>query len=135
PSARALRLTVGVADVLPKVLVQRLLDPAFHVGTPVQLVCREDRAVEDFLGALAVHELDLVLADRPLGPGINVHAYNHLLGECGTTFLASAALSRSLRRGFPKSLDAAPILLPGPHATVRRMVDQWFERNKVHPTL
>lgn len=135
PSARPLRLTVGVADVLPKFLVQRLLDPAFHLEKPVQLVCREDRAVEDFLGALAVQELDLVLADRPLGPGINVHAYNHLLGECGTTFLASPKLAASCRDGFPKSLDGAPFLLPGPHATIRRVVDQWFDTNKVRPNL
>jgi len=81
PSTRPLRLTVGVSDALPKVLVQRLLEPAFHIGHPVQLICREDRVVEDFLGALAGQELDLVLADRPLGPGIKVHAFNHLLGQ------------------------------------------------------
>lgn len=135
PSTRPLRLTVGVADVLPKVLVQRLLDPAFHLDKPVQLICREDRTVEDFLGALAVQELDLVLADRPLGPGINVHAYNHLLGECGTTFLAAPALAASSRRGFPKSLDGAPFLLPGPHATIRRVIDQWFDVAKVRPSV
>jgi LysR family transcriptional activator of nhaA len=135
PSTRALRLTVGVADVLPKVLVQRLLDPAFHLDRPVQLVCREDKAVEDFLGALAGQELDLVLADRPLGPGINVHAYNHLLGECGTTFLASPKVAAACRRGFPKSLNGAPFLLPGAHATIRRVIDQWFEAVKVRPSL
>ena len=75
PSARPLRLTVGVADSLPKVLVQRLLEPAFHIGHPIQLICREDRVVEDFLGVLAVQDLDLVLADRPLGPGIQVQAF------------------------------------------------------------
>ena len=112
PSARPLRLTVGVADALPKVLVQRLLEPAFHIGHPLQLICREDRVVEDFLGVLAGQELDLVLADRPLGPGIKVHAFNHLLGECGTTFLAKAKLARACRAGFPRSLDGVPFLLP-----------------------
>jgi LysR family transcriptional regulator, transcriptional activator of nhaA len=135
PSARPLRLTVGVADVLPKVLVQSLLEPVFHLEKSVQLVCREDRAVEDFLGALAVQELDMVLADRPLGPGINVHAYNHLLGDSGTTFLASPKLAKACKKGFPKSLDGAPCLLPGAHATVRRIVDQWFEAVKVRPRL
>src|SRR5450755_634741 len=53
PSERPLRLTVGVADVLPKVLVRKLLQPAFEIEKPIQLVCREDRVVEDFLGALA----------------------------------------------------------------------------------
>ncbi|HEY4188620.1 MAG TPA: transcriptional activator NhaR [Polyangia bacterium] len=135
PSTRPLRLTVGVADVLPKALVQRLLEPAFHIGHPVQLVCREDRVVEDFLGALAGHELDLVLADRPLGPGLKVHAFNHLLGECGTTFLAKGKLARSCRSGFPRSLEGVPFLLPAAHATLRRALDQWFDGVRVRPTL
>lgn len=135
PSARPLRLTVGVADALPKLLVQRLLEPAFHIGHPIQLVCREDRVVEDFLSVLAGQELDLVLADRPLGPGINVHAFNHLLGECGTTFLAKPKLARSLRTGFPRSLEGAPFLLPAGNATVRRALDQWFDASRVRPTV
>lgn len=135
PSLRPLRFTVGVADVLPKVLVQRLLEPAFHIGQPIELICREDRVVEDFLGQLAGQEVDMVLADRPLGPGINVQAFNHPLGDCGTTFLASPELARSCRARFPRSLDAAPCLLPGARATARRALDQWFESIKVRPTV
>jgi LysR family transcriptional activator of nhaA len=133
PSTRPLRLTVGVADALPKVLVQHLLEPAFHIGHPIQLICREDRVVEDFLGVLAGQELDLVLADRPLGPGIKIHAFNNLLGGCGTTFLAKAKLARALRKGFPRSLNGAPFLLPGGNATVRRELDRWFDGTGVRP--
>lgn len=133
PSKRPLRLTVGVADALPKVLVQELLEPAFHIGRPIQLVCREDRVVEDFLSELAGQELDLVLTDRPLGPGIEARAFNHLLGECGTTFLASPKLARACRRGFPRSLNGIPFLLPRGHATIRRGLDQWFQANNVTP--
>jgi LysR family transcriptional regulator, transcriptional activator of nhaA len=135
PSLNTLRLTVGVADVLPKVLVQKLLEPAFHIGRPIQLICREDRVVEDFLGELVGQELDMVLADRPLGPGIKVHAFNHLLGECGTTFLASPKLAKSCRSGFPRSINGVPCLLPSGHATVRRALDQWFDAVKVRPAL
>src|SRR3954470_17097232 len=117
PSLRPLRLTVGVADVLPKVLVQKLLEPAFHIEKPIQLICREDRVVEDFLGELAGQELDMVLADRPLGPGIKVHGYNHLLGECGTTFLGTPKVAKACAAGFPKSINGIPCLLPGAHAT------------------
>jgi LysR family transcriptional activator of nhaA len=135
PSDRPLRLTVGVADALPKVLVQRLLEPAFHIGHPVQLICREDRVVEDFLGVLAGQELDLVLADRPLGPGIKVHAVNHLLGECGTSFLAKPKIARAYRAGFPRSLEGVPFLLPGVHTTLRRALDQWFNATRVRPAV
>ena len=134
-STRPLRLTVGVADALPKALVQKLLEPAFHIDKPIYLVCREDRVVEDFMSELAGQELDLVLADRPIGPGTRAHAYNHLLGECGTTFLANAKLASRLRPGFPRSLEGAPCLLPGGHATVRRTLDQWFENSRLRPAL
>src|SRR6185436_1454941 len=120
PSPRPLRLTVGVSDALPKVLVQKLLQPAFEIDKAIHLVCREDRVVEDFLSQLAGQELDLVLADRPVGPGIRAHAFNHLLGECGTSFFAGEKLAKRLRRGYPGSLDGAPCLLPSDHATVRR---------------
>jgi len=135
PSPRPLRLTVGVSDALPKVLVQKLLQPAFELAKAIHLVCREDRAVEDFLSQLAGQELDLVLADRPLGPGIRTHAFNHLLGECGTSFFASEKLAKRLRRGFPGSLNDAPCLLPGNHATVRRRLDQWFDGAKLRPVV
>jgi LysR family transcriptional activator of nhaA len=134
-STQPLRFTVGVADALPKVLVQKLLEPALQLDKPVQLICREDRAVEDFMAELAGQELDLVLADRPIGPGTRSHAFNHLLGACGTTFLASAKLAARLRRGFPRSLEGAPSLLPGAHATVRRSLDQWFENARLRPRL
>jgi LysR family transcriptional activator of nhaA len=135
PSSRPLRLTVGVADALPRVLVARVLEPAFHIGHPLRLVCREDRVVEDFLGALAEQELDLVLADRPVGPGIRARAFNHLLGTCGTTFLAKARLAKPHRASFPRSLDGAPFLLPAPHITLRRALDQWLEDAHITPTV
>jgi LysR family transcriptional activator of nhaA len=134
-STRPLRLTVGVGDALPKLLVARLLEPAFHIGQPVQLSCRENRVVEDFLGSLAGLELDLVLADRPLGPGVKIRAFNHLLGTCGTTFLAKAKLARAHRASFPRSLDGAPFLLPAPHVTLRRALDQWLGASHISPSV
>jgi LysR family transcriptional activator of nhaA len=135
PSPRPLHLTVGVSDALPKVLVQKLLQPAFEIDKAIHLVCREDRVVEDFLSQLVGQELDLVFADRPVGPGIRAHAFNHLLGESGTSFFASEKLAKRLGRGFPQSLDGAPCLLPSDHATVRRRVDQWFDATKLRPAL
>jgi LysR family transcriptional activator of nhaA len=134
-TVRPLQLRVGIAEVLPKASVYRLLEPAFHIGKPVRMICREDRAVEDFLGPLAVQELDLVLSDRPIGRDLRVRAFSHLLGECGTTLLAKGALARSLRARFPQSLNGAPFLLPSAHATLRRSLDQWFETNEIRPTV
>ncbi len=127
------RLAVGVADVLPKFLVHRLLLPALRLRVPIQLVCRENRAVEEFFADLVGHELDLVLSDRAVGPGVKLRAFNHLLGECGTAFLARRDLARRHRRDFPRSLDGAPLLLPTQSCTLRRTLDAWFDRLGIRP--
>ncbi len=131
---RPLRLLVGVADVLPKPVVRLLLEPALHLGQPVRLVCREDRPVEEFVAELALFKLDVVLADAPAGPGA-VRAFNHLLGECGTSFFASRRLAARRRKDFPRSLDGAPLLLPGEGSNLRRALDHWFEAEGIHPAV
>src|SRR5438445_11069418 len=103
-SGKPLRLIVGVADVLPPSLVRRFLDPAFRLDHAVQIVCRADTSVEDFIADLALHRVDVVIADGPAGPGIPIRAFSHLLGECGTTFFAAPRPPASTRRKFPRSL-------------------------------
>ncbi len=134
PTGRPLRFTVGVVDVLPKLVVHRLLEPALRLGSPVRIVCREGKA-ERLLTELAAHEVDVVLSDGPGDPAIKVRAFNHLLGECGVTFFASARLARERRRRFPRSLHGAPLLLPTENTTLRRSLDQWFEAQDIRPAI
>jgi hypothetical protein len=41
---------------------------------------------------LAVHELDVVIADVPASEQVKVKAFNHRLGDCGTTFFGARGL-------------------------------------------
>ena len=132
---RPLRLLVGVADAMPKPIARLLLEPALRLGQPVRLVYREDRPVEEFLAELAVFALDVVLADAPAGPGIAVKAFNHLLGECGTSFFASKQLAAAHRQRFPRSLDGASLLLPGEGSGLRRVLDQWLSSQELRPAI
>lgn len=134
PTGQPLRLVVGVPDVLPKLIVFRLLQPAFQLPEPVRLVCHEGK-LEELVGALATHELDVVLSDAPLAPNVRVKAFNHLLGQCGVAFFAAPALARELRDGFPQSLAAAPLLLPSEATTLRRLLDQWFDEHDIRPNI
>ena len=134
-SERPLRLVVGVADVLPPSLVRRCLEPAFRLGQAVQVICRADKSVEEFIAELALHKVDVVIADGPAGPGIAVRAFSHLLGECGTTFFATAKLAASVRRRFPHSLTGAPFLLPGAPSVVRRSLENWFDAQDIRPKI
>ncbi len=133
---RPSRLLVGVADVVPKPVARLLLEPALRLGRPVRLVCREDRPLDEFLAELAAYKLDVVLADAPAGPGVAVKAYNHLLGECGTSFFAGGRLAAARRRkDFPRSLDGAPLLLPGEGSSLRRALDDWIETHGIRPVV
>ena len=132
PVSRPLKLVVGIADVVPKLVALRLLEPALKLSEPVHLVCREDRP-EPLLAELAVHNLDLVLSDAPVGPSIRIRAFSHLLGECGVVFFATKDLAAAHRRKFPKSLDGAPMLLPTENTTLRRSLDQWFAARGLRP--
>ncbi|WP_438007439.1 transcriptional activator NhaR [Sorangium sp. So ce321] len=134
-SGRPLRLVVGVADVLPPSLVRRFLEPAFQLDQPVQVICRADKSVQEFVAELALHRVDVVIADGPAGSGIPVRAFSRLLGECGTTFFAAPKLAASLRRKFPHSIDKAPFLLPGAPSMVRRALEQWFDSQEIRPTI
>ena len=134
-TGRPLRLVVGVTDALPKAIVHRLLEPALRLEGSVRLICREGRSLEGFLAELAVHSLDLVLADAPAGPELPVRLFSHLLGECGTSFFASGRVAAGLRRKFPGALDGAPFLLPGRNAALRRTVEGWFESQKLRPRI
>lgn len=132
PVGRAVRLAVGTSDVMPKLIVRTLLDPALHLDTPVKLICTEDR-FDRLLGELATHRLDVVLADAPCPPGTGVKAFNHLLGECGVTFFAAKKLAAKLRPKFPASLDGAPILMPSGSTALGRGVTQWLEAQNLRP--
>jgi LysR family transcriptional activator of nhaA len=134
PQGQALRFAVGVADTLPKVLVHRLLAPALHAGPQVRVTCT-DGEPERLLAQLALHELDLVVSDFPSSPRLGVKAFNHLLGECGVTFLATPKLARHYRPGFPDSLNAAPMLLPIGNTTLRRSLEQWFDEQEIRPQI
>jgi LysR family transcriptional activator of nhaA len=129
---RAIPFVVGIADVLPKLVAYRLLQPALTLPTPIRMIGREDKA-DRLLTALAAHSLDLVLSDAPPSPSVSIKAFAHVLGECGVSFCAVTKLARAHRRGFPRSLDAAPLLLPTDNTTLRVTLDRWFEEQNIRP--
>jgi LysR family transcriptional activator of nhaA len=132
---RPIRLVVGLSDVLSKDIVYKMLEPAFALEKRVQIVCREARTVEVFLGELALQAVDVVLSDAPAAASSALRVYSHLLGECGTSFFAEANTAKMLRRGFPASLDHANFVMPGTNAALRRILEQWFDDEKIRPTV
>ncbi|MCA9161319.1 MAG: transcriptional activator NhaR [Pirellulaceae bacterium] len=127
-----MRLAVGVPDMLPKLVVYQLLRPALSLEEKVQLVCYEGK-LNELLGDLAQHRLDIVLADSPLTPQTHIRAFNHLLGECGVTVFGTRALASQYKRNFPDSLHEAPMLLPTQNTSLRRALELWFDERGIRP--
>lgn len=132
PTTRSATLHVGMAEGLPKLIAHHVLAPVFELEEPVRIVCSVGKP-EQLLASLAVHELDVVVSDSPVPPGLHVRAYNHLLGESTTTLLGAPELAKRCRRGFPQSLNGVPILLPTNDTVLRGTLERWFETRDLHP--
>ncbi|RZI85515.1 MAG: transcriptional activator NhaR [Rubrivivax sp.] len=123
---------VGIADSVPKAIAYRLLEPALGLPEPVRLICHEGE-FQNLLGQIAVHRLDLVIADEPMGKQMSVKAFNHALGTTAMSFFAAPALKGTLKRAFPRCLDGAPMLLQGAASAMRQRLDVWLAKHQLHP--
>ena len=128
------RFRAGVSDALPKLTTYRLLEPALATRPAFRLHVRIDKT-ERLLGELAVHALDIVIADAPMMPSLRVRAFSHLLGETSVSIYGAAALARSVRQGFPRSLHGVPMLLQTTNTAVRQSLDQWFDVHGIEPAI
>jgi LysR family transcriptional activator of nhaA len=131
---RPQQFRVGVSDAVPKAVAYRLLEPAVRLPEPPRIVCREGK-LAGLLADLAVHRLDIVITDSPMPPTVDVRGFNHLLGECGVTFFATAELARRHPGAFPRCLDGAPLLFPGEDAAVRPRLVRWFSDHRIRPRI
>lgn len=132
PAKKPLKVNVGIAEVIPKLLAKKFLMPALQLTEDVQLICHEGRS-DRLLAELSIHNLDVVLADTPVGSLAKVRAYSHLLGESGIMLFAVDRLAKKYRRSFPASLQAAPFLLPAPGTALRGLLTNWFEAHDLRP--
>lgn len=134
PTNQTQRVVIGIADVLPKLVAYRLIEPALKLQPPAQVVCREDTP-ERLLAELSLGNYDVVLSDAPVSPVVKVKAFSHMLGECPVLVFGAPTFAKKYRKNFPKSLSGAPFLLPTDNAALRRSVDQFFDQQGIRPQL
>lgn len=132
-SSPSVRLAVGISDGLPKLVVRRLLQPVVPMPN-LRLLCHEGE-LDDLLGDLALHRLDVVLSDRPAPPNPNIKLYSHAMGSTAVAWYGTAALVNTAMKDFPKSLADVPLLLPTAHTAVRTRLDHWFEQRGIRPRI
>jgi LysR family transcriptional regulator, transcriptional activator of nhaA len=132
PSARVLRLQVGIVDSFPKLMSYEILRPVLEHQPPVHLTCHEGK-LADLVSQLNTHRIDVVLSDEPSSPGIAGRAFNHLIGSSSITFCAMPGLAKTLKGRFPKNLHGTPALLPTQNCNLRRDLEKWFQTVGVEP--
>ncbi|MFZ4655162.1 MAG: LysR family transcriptional regulator [Methylococcaceae bacterium] len=131
---KGFRLNVGIADVLPKLVVMKLLKPALHIDIPVKLHCHEDKP-ERLINELALHAIDVVLTTAPLAIKPASGIFSHFLAESPMVVFGTRSLVDAYREGFPKSLNGAPFLVPAGHPGLRQDLDRWCEENNIWPDI
>ena len=129
---QVLEFRVGIEDAVAKSVAYRLLEPALQLAEPVRLICTEGR-FDDLMSQLALHRMDLVIADEPLSNRLSVKAFNHALGSSAMSFFAAPALKARLRGAFPACLNGAPMLAPGATSSLRTQFEAWLTRHKLQP--
>ncbi len=129
---RGIDFRVAVADSVPKAIAYRLLEPALAVPGQVRLICHEGH-LDDLLGQLSVHKVDLVIADEPMSRALSVKAFNHELGSSPMSFFCAPKLKKTLGPRFPKNLDGAPMLIPGSSSALRQRFDFWLAARQLRP--
>jgi LysR family transcriptional activator of nhaA len=123
---------VGIADSVPKAIAYRLLEPALGLPEPVRLICHEGE-FQNLLGQIAVHRLDLVIANEPMGKQMSVKAFNHALGTTAMSFFAAPSVQDTLKGKFPMCLNEAPMLLQGASSAMRQRLDVWLAKHRLRP--
>lgn len=129
---RPIRLVVGIAEAVPKMVAYKLLKVACRQFEHIKIVCWEG-GLERLLGELALHALDIVLTNTPVPPSVSIEAHSQLLGQSGVTLFGPEHLAPHYQRNFPRSLDGAPFLLPTPNSMLRRGLDDWFRKHGIEP--
>lgn len=123
---------VGISDAVPKSIAYKLLSPALALDEPIKIICREGK-LHSLLGELAIHRLDLVLADRAMPYAMDIKGLSYQLGQCGLSFFATENLAKAYNKPFPNNLENAPMLMPGEDSTIRRQLTQWLTDQKIQP--
>ncbi len=134
PEERPLIFRTGISEVVPKTIAHRLLAPVLDMPEPMRLLCREN-SIEALLADLALHRVDMVIADGPIPPGIDVRGFNHPLGDSGISFMATPVLAQQLEGEFPQNLNGVPMLMPSGINQVHDRLLQWLESQRVYPRI
>lgn len=132
PSGQPATFTVGIDQIVPKLVARKLLAPVLALDPAPRLVCREGNEAT-LATDLRARRLDAILIPGP--PAESAGLKITLLATSAVAVYATRELTKRLKRHFPDSLQGAPLLLPGAHSDARRLVEGWLASRDLQPRI
>lgn len=122
------QLRVGAVATLSRNFLDNLLRPL--LGSPRLRLSLESGSLDELLGRLQVHNLDVVFSNRPVitGPG---NAWRCVRIDHQSVCLVGPPRPRGRRFRLPADLAGARIVLPGPSSDIRTQFDVWCEKHRL----
>jgi LysR family transcriptional activator of nhaA len=123
-------LCVGAVATLSRNFQESFVKPL--LGQPGVRLRLQSGGLDDLLGRLAGHELDLVLSNRAPPRASDASWRCRRIARQGVSLVGHVR-----RRGFrfPESLHEAPLVVPGPESDIRTEFDALCEQLGVRPTI
>lgn len=127
-ASRSRNLRVGAVATLSRNFLENLLRPL--LGVADLRLNLESGSLDELLGRLHVHNLDVVLSNRPVVSEAGRQWRCTRIDRQSVCFVGPAT---ARRRAFvlPADIAGRRINLPGPSSDIRSQFDQWCERRKV----
>jgi LysR family transcriptional activator of nhaA len=123
---------VGIQTGMPADLVDRWLRPVLHLPGAPRLVCRTGE-LWPLIVELRTNRVQVVLSAEAIEAASLSGVVCRLLSEAAVVVRGREEVIQRYRRGFPKSLEGAPLLWPGTDLPLRHQLDAWFSTHRIHP--
>lgn len=130
----AQNIKVGISDALPKSLVSKWLMPVLQSKYNVNLTCI-DGSQQELLAQLAVHKLDMILADIPTDTQYQLKVYCHEIDKSEIGFFAPEGWLNSFEQPFPQCVTEKKLLLPGKDSPMNRAIEYWLLDNQLQANI
>ncbi len=125
---RVQQLRVGAVATLSRNFLENLLRPL--LGRPEVRLSLESGSLEELLGRLQVHNLDVVLSNRPVVAEAG-KPWRCVRIDQQSVCLVGTPRPRGSRFRLPADVAKQRIVVPGPSSDIRSQFDLWCENHRV----
>jgi LysR family transcriptional activator of nhaA len=125
---RIQQLRVGAVATLSRNFLENLIRPMLN--RPAVRLSLESGSLEELLGHLQVHNLDVVFSNRPVVAEVG-KPWRCVRIDRQSVCLVGPPRPRGSRFRFPADATGARFVLPGPSSDIRSQFDVWCEKHEL----